>query len=148
MDGRIHMSKGEVWRRNEIARRSNRFRCRRVLLTLTATLVAALPGSILIASQPAFGAGNANLVGRWKISGGYLGVTVKSENRTTGACAGVTASSQYHMIGCRVTGNKYVFTITLGNSYRSRNVGTISGNEIIGSFRDTNGTVVQYTGVR
>jgi len=126
MDGRIHMSKGEVWRRNEIARRSNRFRCRRVLLTLTATLVAALPGSILIASQPAFGAGNANLVGRWKISGGYLGVTVKSENRTTGACAGVTASSQYHMIGCRVTGNKYVFTITLGNSYRSRNVGTIS----------------------
>jgi hypothetical protein len=52
------------------------------------------------------------------------------------------------MIGCHVTGNKYVFTITLGKSYRSRNVGTISGNKIIGSFTDTNGTVVQYTGVR
>ena len=129
-------------------RRSNKFRSRRFLLTLIATLAAALPSSILLASQPAFGAGNANLVGSWKISGGYLGITVKSENRTTGACAGVTASSQYHMIGCHVTGNKYVFIITLGKSYRSRNVGTISGNKIIGSFTDTNGTVVQYTGVR
>jgi hypothetical protein len=143
------MSRGKVVLGNEVTqRRSSKFRYSRVLLTLIATLAAALPGSILIASQPAFGAGNANLIGKWKISGGYLGITIKSENRTTGACAGVTANSQYHLIGCHVTGNKYVFTITQGPSYRSRNIGTISGNRIIGSFKDTNGTVAQYTGIR
>jgi len=108
----------------------------------------ALPCSLLIAPQPAFGAGNANFVGKWNVSGGYLGFTVKSENRATGACSGVTASPEYHMVGCRVTGNKYVFTITLGTSYRSRNKGTIEGNRIIGNFSDTNGSVVHYTGVR
>jgi len=121
---------------------------RRSLIVLMAVVATAMPGSLLIASQPAFGAGNANLVGRWTISGGYLGFTVKSENRATGACAGITASPQYHMIGCRVTGNRYVFTITLGTGYRSRNKGTIEGNKIIGTFSDSNGTVVQYTGVR
>jgi len=143
------MSKVDVRRSSEVTtRRSSRFRGRRLLLTLFATLAAVLPSSILIASQPAFAAGNANFVGRWAISGGYLGITVKSENRATGACAGVTASPQYHMIGCRVKGNKYVFTITLGKGYRSHNSGTISGNTITGSFKDTNGTVAQYTGTR
>ena len=143
------MSRGEVVRVDDVThRRSRRFGYRQVFLTGIATLVAALPGSILIASQPAFAAGNANLIGTWKISGGYLGITIKSENRTTGACAGMTANSQYHLIGCHVTGSKYVFTITQGASYRSHNVGRISGNRIIGSFKDTNGTVAQYTGVR
>jgi len=113
-----------------------------------AALAATVPGSLLIASQPAFAAANANFVGRWTISGGYLGVTIKSENRTTGACAGATASPQYHIVGCHVTGNRCVFTITLGTGYRSRNVATISGNMITGKFGDSNGTVATYTGVR
>jgi hypothetical protein len=143
------MSIGEVVRVDAVNhRRFRRFGYRRVFLTVIATLAAALPGSILIASQPAFAAGNASFIGTWKISGGYLGITIKSENRTTGACAGVTANSQYHLIGCHVTGTKYVFTITQGPSYRSHNVGRISGNRIIGSFKDTNGTVAQYTGVK
>jgi len=121
---------------------------RRVVLTLVAALAAALPSSVLIAAQPAFGATNANFVGRWTVSGGYLGFTIKSENRATGVCKGVTASPQYHLIGCRVKGDRYVFTITLGTGYSSHNVGTISGNSIVGSFRDTNGTAVQYTAVR
>jgi hypothetical protein len=143
------MSKGRDVRSGAVApRRATRHGLRRSLIVLMAVVATAMPGSLLIASQPAFGAGNANLVGRWTISGGYLGFTVKSENRATGACAGITASPQYHMIGCRVTGNRYVFTITLGTGYRSRNKGTIEGNKIIGSFSDSNGTVVQYTGVR
>ncbi len=123
-------------------------RSRQFKRMLIAPLALVLTSSILISTQPAFGASNANFVGRWKISGGYLGFTVKSENRATGACAGVTASPLYHLKGCHVTGNKYVFTITEGASYRSRNVGTISGNAITGSFKDTNGTNTQYTGVR
>lgn len=121
---------------------------RKFLVTLAAIVAAAMPGSLLIASQPAFGAGNANFVGKWNISGGYLGITVKSENRATGVCSGITASPQYHMVGCRVTGNRYTFTITLGATYRSRNKGIIEGNKIIGTFSDTNGSVIHYTGTR
>ncbi len=106
-----------------------------------------LPGSLVIATTPAFAEGNANFVGKWSISGGYLGITIKSENRRTGACDGVTASPLYHLIGCHVSANRFVFTITEG-SYRSRNTGTIAGNKIFGTFKDTNGTVVHYSGTR
>lgn len=143
------MLKNRDIRTNVVAsKRVRGYGLRRTLISLMAVLAVATPSSLLLASQPAFGAGNANFVGRWTISGGYLGFTVKSENRATGACAGITASPQYHLIGCRVTGNRYVFTITLGTSYRSRNRGTIEGNKIVGTFSDSNGTVVQYTGVK
>ncbi|HEV3188310.1 MAG TPA: hypothetical protein VGZ04_09745 [Acidimicrobiales bacterium] len=118
------------------------------MLTSIATLAPALPISLVVASQPAFAAAKTNFVGKWNISGGYLGITFRSENRATGACAGVTASSLYHIIGCPQTGNRYAFTITEGATYRSRNVGTIAGNKITGSFNDSNGTSVPYTGVR
>ncbi len=117
------------------------------MLTLVASLAMVLPSSLVIATQPAFAEGNANFVGKWTISGGYLGITIKSENRRTGVCSGVTASSLYHLVGCRVSANKFVFTITEG-SYKSHNAGTIAGNKIFGSFKDTNGTVVDYTGTR
>lgn len=141
------MSFSEYWC-NVTSRPSTANERHRVLRTSLATILLALSGSLLLAVQPAFAQGNANFVGRWQISGGYLGITIKSENRATGACTGITASSLYHLIGCHVTGNRYVFTITEGSSYRSRNVGTITGNRIVGNFKDTNGTNVQYTGVR
>ena len=45
-------------------------------------------------------------------------------------------------------GNRYSFTITYGPSYKSRNTGTISGNRLKGSFKDTNGTAESYTATR
>jgi hypothetical protein len=100
-----------------------------------------------MAAQSASASQSANFVGTWKVSGGYLGFTIKAENRATGACAGITASSMYHLIGCRVTGSSYVFTITEG-SYRSHNAGTIEGNRVVGHFTDSNGTAAQYTAVK
>ena len=120
---------------------------RRVLLMAGATLVLALPASTLLASQSA-SAGGGSFVGNWKVSGGYLGFTIKSENRHTGVCTGTTPDAQYHLTACRVAGNKYSFTITEGLSYRSRNTGTFSGNRASGSFKDSNGTVARYSAVR
>lgn len=120
----------------------------RRLLFIVATLVAVLPASILIVSSPASAATNTNFIGNWKVSGGYLGFIIKSENLRTGVCTGTTPLPQYHLIACRVTGNKYSFTITDGPSYRSHNIGTIEGNHAAGQFKDTNGTFVQYTAVR
>jgi hypothetical protein len=121
---------------------------RQFFLMGAAMLAAILPISILVSTQPAGASGNVSFIGNWKVSGGYLGFTIKSENLHTGACAGRTASSLYHLIACRVTGNKYVFTITEGVSYRSHNTGTISGNRAVGRFSDSNGTVANYTAVR
>ena len=129
-------------------RRSFASRARMTLGSLVAIVATMMPAAVFVATPPAAASGDANLVGTWKISGGYLGFTVKSENHRTGVCAGVTASPLYHLVGCRVTGTKYVFTITYGTSYRSKNSGTIVGNKILGTFKDSNGAVIKYTGVR
>ena len=122
-------------------------RARRILLLGVTTLATIIPTSFLIASPSASAASNANFKGTWKVSGGYLGFTIKSENLHTGVCAGSTAEAQYHLIACRVTGHKYSFTITEG-SYRSHNTGTFSGNRAVGRFSDSNGTIVTYTAVK
>jgi len=121
---------------------------RRLLLIAVTTMAMFLPASFLFAFPPASAASDANFIGHWKVSGGYLGFIIKSENLRTGVCTGSTPEAQYHLIGCHVTGHKYSFTITEGPSYRSHNTGTFSGNRAVGRFSDSNGTFVKYTAVK
>jgi hypothetical protein len=81
---------------------------------------------------------NVNFKGTWVSGSGNW--TVKSENLTTGVCAGTTAFVGYTFSGCKVTGNKYRFVVSQnGTSYRSINTGTIAGNTVKGSFNDGRG---------
>lgn len=97
----------------------------------------------------ALAARNVNFVGIWTPNGG-VAWTITHENRRTGTCSGRSALAKqgYRLVGCRVHGSKYSFTITYGASYKSLNTGVIKGNKLSGSFHDTNGTVETYTAVR
>jgi hypothetical protein len=112
-------------------------------------IVLALPASLALLASSAFASGNVSFVGKWTPNTG-VGWTIKHENRSTGVCSGTTAleASGYRLVGCRVTGHRYVFTITLGSGYKSHNSGTIKGNTLSGRFKDTNGTVETYTATR
>ena len=44
---------------------------------------------------------NANDLGKWVPSGGFLGFTIKAEDATTCVCAATTPDSNYHLTGCR-----------------------------------------------
>ena len=93
---------------------------------------------------------NVNFRGTWQTSTGQP-FTITKENRKTGVCSGTTSLSKqgaYKLVACRVTGNRYAFTITYGASYKSYNKGTITANKLTGSFRDTNGTTGTYSAIR
>ena len=122
---------------------------RRAKLGLRLAVALALPASVALLAPSAFASGNVNFVGTWTPNTG-VGWTIKYENRKTGVCSGTTglAASGYRLVSCRVTGHKYVFTITLGSGYKSHNSGTIRGNTLTGRFKDTNGTVETYTATR
>jgi len=93
---------------------------------------------------------NVNFVGTWKTDNGQP-FTITSENRKTGACSGTTSLSKigaYKLAACHVKGHQYAFAITLGSAYKSYNKGTITGNKLVGSFRDTDGAGGVYTAVR
>jgi hypothetical protein len=100
--------------------------------------------------QASAGIKNVNFVGTWKTSNNQP-FAVKKENRRTGACSGTTSLSKigpYKLVACHVKGNHYAFTITYGTGYKSYNNGTITGNKLKGSFRDTNGASGIYSAVR
>jgi hypothetical protein len=114
--------------------------------------VAAIAGGALsgaLAPAALAGARNVNFVGVWKPNSG-IGWTIKTENRKTGACTGVSvlASSGYDLVDCHVHGHKYSFTITYGSGYKSLNTGVIAANRLSGKFKDTNGTTEAYTAKR
>lgn len=111
--------------------------------------VAVVPVALAVFAPRALATTNVNFVGTWKVSSG-ASFTITKENRKTGVCAGRSSliKSGYKLVACRVHGNKYSFTITYGPSYKSRNTGTISGNSLKGTFKDTNGTVQSYTATR
>jgi hypothetical protein len=114
------------------------------------TVAAAVPASLTVFTPTAFAASNVNFVGTWVPSlGSGQQWTIKSENPKTGVCTGTTALSVsgYHFANCKVTGSKYSFWITYG-AYRSHNIGTIAGNTLKGSFKDTNGTHATFTAKR
>ena len=116
---------------------------------LFATAAAAAVLATLV--PPAFATPkNVNFLGTWKTNNNQP-FTIKKENRQTGACSGTTSLSKiggYRLVACHVKGNQYAFTITLGAGYKSLNKGTITGNKLMGSFRDTNGATGVYTAVR
>jgi hypothetical protein len=119
---------------------------------LTKIAVAAVAGGAVsgaLAPAALATARNVNFVGVWKPNTG-IGWTIKSENRKTGACTGVTAlaSSGYDLVDCQVHGHKYSFTVTYGSGYKSVNTGVIVANRLVGKFKDTNGTVEAYTAKR
>jgi hypothetical protein len=105
--------------------------------------------SVALLVPSALASSNVNFVGKWTPNTG-VGWKIKHENLATGVCSGTTAlaASGYRLVGCRVTGHKYVFTITLGSGYKSHNSGTIRGNMLTGRFKDSNGTVETYTATR
>ena len=99
-----------------------------------------------LATTPAKTA-NVDFVGTWTPNTG-VAWTITKENAKTGACSGYSAlkSSGYGLVGCKVTGQHYRFTITLGSGYKSVNTGTIKGNTLKGSFND--GSINPYTATR
>jgi hypothetical protein len=116
---------------------------------LSATAVAAATLTML-APQAWATAKNVNFLGTWQTSNGQP-FTIKKENRKTGVCSGTTSLSRqgaYKLVACHVKGDRYVFTITYGASYKSYNKGTITANRLTGSFRDTNGATGTYSAVR
>jgi len=116
---------------------------------LSATAVAAATLT-MFASQAWATAKNVNFRGTWQTSNGQP-FTIKKENRTTGVCSGTTSLSKqgsYRLVACHVKGNHYAFTITYGASYKSYNKGTITANNLTGSFHDTNGATGTYSAVR
>ena len=112
---------------------------------------AAAGATLAMLAPPALAAAkNVNFVGTWKTNNGQP-FTIKKENRKTGVCSGTTALSKmgnYKLVACRVKGNQYAFTITFGTGYKSFNTGTITANNLVGSFHDTNGASGAYTAVR
>jgi hypothetical protein len=127
---------------------SSSWSSRRKRLAPRLLAVAVVPVSLSVFASSALAA-NANFVGNWTVSSG-AGFTITKENHKTGVCAGRSslAKSGYKLVDCRVHGSKYSFTITYGSSYKSRNTGTLSGNTLKGTFKDTNGTVESYTAER
>jgi hypothetical protein len=95
----------------------------------------------------AFASGNANFLGTWTTSPDVGAFTITSESGS-GACVGTSSFQGYSLINCHVTGNNYVFTITAGGGYSSKNMGVISGNTLKGSFTDSNNTSVGYVATR
>lgn len=120
---------------------------------VTRRALAALLGAVVLAvlASPAGAAArNVNFVGTWRTSNGQP-FTIKKENRRTGACVGTTSLARvghYRLVACHVSGNRFSFTITYTGGYRSYNTGTVFGNQLKGSFHDTNGTVGFYTARR
>ena len=113
-------------------------------LTLGGVLATAAPSEAASAAVVA----NGNFKGVWSLSSGQ-GFVIKSENLTTGVCNGTTdLGTGFALIGCKVTGHKYVFAITYGTSYKSHNSGTFSKTTLKGRFHDTNGATGTYTGTR
>jgi hypothetical protein len=91
---------------------------------------------------------NANFKGAWSLSNGQ-GFVITEEKRTTGACKRTTdLAGGYRLTACKVSGHKFVFTITFGPTYKSFNSGTFSKTTLKGSFHDTNGSTGTYTGTR
>ena len=90
---------------------------------------------------------NANDLGKWVPSGGFLGFTIKAEDATTCVCAATTPDSNYHLTGCRVTDDKYTFLITFApaTDHATRAPCTPALSR---EFRDTNGTVETSTAQR
>ena len=116
---------------------------------LSATAAAAATLAML-APQASATTTNVNFLGTWKTSNNQP-FTIKKENRKTGACSGTTSLSKtgaYKLVACHVKGNRYAFTITYGAGYKSYNKGTITANQLMGSFRDTNGGSGVYSAVR
>jgi hypothetical protein len=111
--------------------------------------IAILAGALFAVPLPASASGNVNFVGTWVPDNG-VGWAITSEDSATGACVGTSAlsSSGYGLIDCQVTGDKYVFTVTYGASYQSKNTGIITGNTLSGSYTDTNGTNAAYSATR
>lgn len=105
--------------------------------------------ALALLAPSAFASSNVNFVGTWTPNTG-IAWTITRENRQTGVCGGKTslATSGYRLVACRVSGHKYAFTVTLGTTYKSRNTGTIKGNTLTGTFKDTNGTVERYSATR
>jgi hypothetical protein len=120
---------------------------RRTKSGLRLALALALAAAAALLASSALASSNVNFVGTWTPNTG-VGWTIKHENRATGVCSGTTKLAGYHLVACRVSGHKYVFTITLGTAYKSHNSGTIKGNTLSGHFKDTNGTVEAYTATR
>ncbi len=88
-----------------------------------------------------------SFVGTWTPNTG-VGWTITSQS-PSGACAGYSALSQFTLTGCSVSGSAYRFTVAQkGTSYSSRNTGVITGDTLVGSFTDTNGTTIGYTATR
>jgi hypothetical protein len=121
------------------------FRVRALARLGAAASVGALAGAVALPAT-AGAAGNANFIGVWGATTG--GWVITSENMTTGACAGTSDYTGYTLTSCKVTGNHYAFTVNAGSSYHSYNTGMIQGNNVTGSFTDTNGTTESYTAVR
>jgi hypothetical protein len=113
------------------------------LAALAAAAPAAMPP---LANAKTAAPKNVNFVGTWTPNSG-VAWTITRENRRTGACVGYSAlkSSGYKLVGCRITGHRYRFTITYGG-YKSVNTGTIRGNRLSGSFND--GSAHPYTATR
>jgi hypothetical protein len=122
---------------------------RRTRLGRRLLAVSVVPLSLAIVAPSAMAAKNANFVGTWKVRPGAA-FTITKENRKTGSCVGRSSlyRSGYKLVACQVHGSKYSFAITYGSGYRSHNSGTISGNSLKGTFRDTNGTVASYRATR
>jgi len=119
----------------------------RAALSATAVGAATL---MLLAPQAWASAKNVNFLGTWQTSNGQP-FTIKKEDRKTGVCSGTTSLSKqgaYRLVACHVKGDHYAFTITYGASYKSYNKGTITENQLTGSFRDTNGATGTYSAVR
>ena len=105
---------------------------------------------VMLAPQALATTKNVNFLGTWNTNNNQP-FTIKKENRKTGACSGTTSLSKiggYKLVACHVKGNQYAFTITLGAGYKSLNKGTITGNKLMGHFRDTNGATGVYSAVR
>ena len=99
-----------------------------------------LSGSALAATH------NANFRGSWKSAAG--GWVIRTENASTGVCTGTSDfGGAYKLTSCRVKGVRYIFTITR-TGYKSYNSGTIHGNNVAGTFHDTNGTTNSYVATR
>lgn len=113
-------------------------------LTLGGLLATAAPSGVASATVVA----NGNFKGVWSLSDGQ-GFVIAKENRTTGVCKGTTSlGSAYVLTACKVTGHKFVFTITFGPTYKSLNSGTFRKTTLKGAFHDTNGSTGTYTGTR
>jgi hypothetical protein len=105
-------------------------------------VLAMVVGACVLGSSAASASGNANFVGSWVVNVGE-NFTILTQD-AGGGCTGVGV---YTMVSCQVTGSEYTFTLVTG-SYSSTNTGTISGNNLSGSFTDTNGTTEAYTATR